>query len=325
MLLFSEIGGYTLGEADALRKAKSLEPERERFVKGALKKGFTLEEANELFDRFDFGYSFNKSHACAYGTNTFTCAWYKTYYYKEFMASAMTLELTQQEPKISEFVAECRGNGVEILPPDINNSSLEWIPTEKGILTPFNCISGIAGKCSEAILEYRPYKSFDDFLERVPKSKVKKNNVINLIKCGAFDCFDKNRTHLIEYFLKSRKEEVPVLPFWCDDVRYVYEGEILGFYCSKHPLDGYINKSIMDFEEGREISINGIIETVKEHIDKNGNKMAFIKCSNLVGSFDVTVFSRTYSKYSPILKEKRRLNFKGKLNGSVLLNVATNI
>lgn len=320
MLLFNKLGDFTLGEADSLRKVKSLEPYREKFVNGCVNKGMTLVQANELFDRFDLGYSFNKSHACAYAMNSAICCYLLAYYPKEFLASTMTLELTKSEPNIKAFINECKKFNISVLPPDINKSEDEFVAVQDGIKFPLNMVKSVGTSAYANILENKPYSSLEDFLGKVTKKTVKKNVIINLIKAGCFDIFDTNRSRLLEQFYITRGIKDKVF-FWCDDVQIQYEIETLGFSVNKHPLDGYVNADISNFQEDTEIAMVGLITEFRTHIDKNNKTMAFIKFENKVCEFEGVLFSYNYPKVSRFLYNGAKLGIKGrKQNNSILIN-----
>lgn len=318
MMLFHKLGGFSLGEADSLRKVKDLEPYRERFVNGCLSIGMTVQESNELFDRFDLGYSFNKSHACAYGMNSAICCYLLAYYPEEFIASSMTLELTQAEPDIKGFINEAIKLGINVLPPDVNISTDEFYASNDGIKFPLTVIKQVGSSAYASILANRPYNGLNDFITRVPKASVKKNVVINLIKAGCFDDFNKNRSILLSDFYNSRNEEKDIY-YWCDEVQIMYETETIGFSLGKHPLDGYTSKDISDFKEGDIITIIGIINEVKNHIDKNKKNMAFLKLENKLCSYEGIVFSYAYTQLSRFLYKGAKLCLTGKKQSNTIL------
>lgn len=321
MLLLRDIGGFTLGEADSLRKVKSLEPYRERFIAFAISnKGFTEDEANGLFDRFSLAYSFNKSHAAAYGLNTAICAYLKAYYPAEFMASVLSLELTKSEPEVQSIIMECRNEGITITPPNINKSTLDFIANDNAILMPLSSIAGVGDAVVESIIANRPFTSLADFLAKVPKKKCNKAKVINLIKGGAFSTINKNRSALLELYYAGVKIDDPV-PFWCDEAQMMYEKEVYGFYLMKHPLDGYVNVNINDTQNGIKLPINAIIGEIRYNKDRNGNMMAFAKCENKICTFDIVVFSSIFAKKNVqgMLREGNIVKLIGKVDGGKLL------
>lgn len=320
MQILNKIGNFSLGEADGLRKVKSLEPFRERFVTNAITNGLTEFEANELFDRFDLGYSFNKSHACAYGLTSAICCYLYYYYPEEFLSASMTLELTQQKPNINAFLKEVRKLGIKVLPPDINASSNEFLATGDGIRIPLTMVESVGDKACSSVFDKRPYVGFADFLKRVNKSKVGKKVVENLIKSGAFDSFEQNRSLLLTDYYNFRNEDKEVY-FWCDEVQMMYENQVFGFTLSKDPLDGYTNKNINEFAEGTIINIVGIIREVRTIKDKNKKDMAFLNIENKECTYSGVVFSYAYPKIKQYLEVGYKLNFVGKKQGtSVLIN-----
>ncbi|MDD6769704.1 DNA polymerase III subunit alpha [Inconstantimicrobium porci] len=319
LMLFNKSGNFTLGEADKLRKVHDLEPYRERFVTGWMKNGMTEEQANELFNRFDLGYCFNKSHACVYGMHSAISAWFMAYYPKEYMAGAMTIELTSQKPNIPAFMKTCKKLGIKLIPPSINDSSDIFVANKEGIIFPINCIAGVGESAYLSICKNKPYNSFHEFLIKNPKKDVKKTCVVNLIKAGVFDCFNSNRSILLSDYYNSRNEDTEVF-FYCDEVQMMYEKEVFGFTISINPLDGYVNKDFLSVENGTNTVINCMVTSVKEHKDKKGNTMCFLELENGVCQFSGVVFSRTYNLYKNLLKEGMKLKLIGKKDGSLLVN-----
>lgn len=321
MLIMNKIAGWDLGKADRMRKVKNLEEYRDDFVNCSIDRGYSSSIANEIFDRFDLGYSFNKSHACAYGKITAICCWLYNYYPKEFLAASMTLELTQAEPQIEAFLREARGLGINILPANINVSTDEFVALKEGITIPLTSIKTVGDSAYKAITEERvePFESFEEFVSRVPKAKVKKNVVINLIKAGAFDWYNKNRSSLLVDYYTLRGENADNVFFYCDEVQLMYEKQVYGYYITKHPLDGYDNKHIADFEDGKTVSINGIISKSITRKDKRGDMMCFIDLDNKSCSFRGVAFSRAYKKNGAHMREGMRVNIVGKKDGSSVI------
>lgn len=320
MLIFNEIGGFTLGEADGLRKVKSLEPYRERFVKNAVEKGLSNKESNELFDRFDLGYSFNKSHAGVYGLNSALTAYFRHYHRVEFMSACMSLELTKNEPDILGMINECRKNNISILPPDINKSTSFFEPNGNKILMPITIIDGLGDSAVNHIMELRPFISLEEFTTRVQRKKCNKTSIKKLIKSGCFDSFEPNRSKLLMQFNNSNSDN-EIVPFWCDEVQMSYEVETLGLSLSKHPLDGVISVDINSFEIGTKHSLNAMVTSYKVIQDKNGNNMAFVKFQNKVCQFEGVLFAYKYNMFKHLLLERMRVVVTGKVEkGKILVD-----
>lgn len=316
MLLFSEIGGYTLGEADKLRKAKSLEPERERFINGAINKGFTKEEASDLFGRFDLGYSFNKSHAVAYSMITAVCCYLMKYYRTEFISACMTLELTQAKPDIKGFITENRKYNIIFKGADINKSTDKFEPNGNTILMPLNSIERVGDNCAEHIIYSRPFGSFQDFINKVEPRKCNKSSIKNLIKGGAFDDYSPNRSTVIAWFNETLKEkEREPEYFWCDEIEIMYEKAVYGFSLNKHELDGVVSANFNDLQDGQ-VTINVIINEIRQTKDRKGNEMCFVKLENKACTFDGVCFSYCYKKIKGILHEGGKYTMSGKKDGS---------
>lgn len=319
MMILHKIGGMTLGEADGLRKVKSLEPYRSNFVEYAVNTlGMLRELAHNVFDRLDLAYSFNKSHAGVYGVHSCVTAFCKANYFTEYMSAYMSMEILKEPSKcnIGDLIMECRENEITFLPPDINIATNEFLPmSEKEIMLPITFIKGMGDKSIESIVNLRPYTSVQDLVTRVPKRNVNKTTFQKLIKAGSFDVFNINRQQLLQEYAGAKEI------YWCDDVKMQYERATLGITLGKHPLDNHINVKVSDFEEDANISINAILNEVICKIDKNGNMMAFIKCENKVCVFEGLIFSYKYAYLSPLLLPQLKVNIQGKVsNGKILID-----
>ena len=322
MMIMNKIAGWDLGKADSMRKVKNLEEYREDFVNGALSNGVPQDIANEIFDRFSLQYCFNKSHACAYGKISCICAWLLANYPSEFIASSMTLELTQSEPDIKGFIMEAKTLGINILPADINLSTSEYEAFKEGIRIPLTSIKQVGDSVYEYILKAREkgkIQSLEHFLAVVPKSKANKKVVKNLIIGGAFDFITPNRSELLIRFMTLRNEDISKVFFYCDEVQMMYEKEVYGFALGKHPLDGFKSEDIKSFENGSTISIIGIANDVILRLDKNNNEMCFATMENQVCEYRAVVFSRTFVRFKHLLKKGMKLRLTGKRDGNSIL------
>ena len=220
MQIVQQLGGYTLGRADLVRRAMSkkkqevMEVERNNFVygnkdenvPGCASKGISAEVANGIYDSMmDFAkYAFNKSHAACYAVVAYQTAWLKYYYPVEFMAALMT-SVIDNSTKVSNYIMTCKSMGIRLLPPDINEGQARFAVTAleddekdgygKGILYALNAVKGVGRNVIEGIVAEREmngaYRDFNDFLTRVDRAdvEVNKRTVENLIKAGAFDSF----------------------------------------------------------------------------------------------------------------------------------------
>ena len=212
MSIFREVAGYSYGHADIVRRAMAkkkadvLEAEREGFVEGAAANGIDRDTAEKLFeDMSSFAnYAFNKSHAAAYAIISFRTAYLKAHYPCEYMAALMTSVLGNL-PKLAEYIAECSDYGIKVLSPDINRSGLYFTPDGNNILFGLLALKSVGKQFIENIIEERknePFKSFEDFVERMAEYDLNKRMVEALIKSGAFDGLGRTRRTLLSCYEK---------------------------------------------------------------------------------------------------------------------------
>ncbi|GHT85834.1 DNA-directed DNA polymerase [Spirochaetia bacterium] len=272
------IAGYSMGQADLLRRAmgkKKMEvmvKEKEKFIAGAVARGYPKEKADEIFELLIpfAGYGFNKSHAAAYATLSYRTAWLKAHFPAEFMAANMSNEIgAADKEKLPEYIEVSRRMGIPIDPPDINRSDTNFTVVEGRIVYGFLGIKGLGDGSAEEIIKCRkegPYKSFMDFLERVNIKTVGKKVVELLAQTGAFDRFGQTRQTLVLNLeaavdhaqSKKADKELGQASLFDDTDTQAYpeyqftvqpeldrmerlniEKELIGFYFSGHPLDDY--------------------------------------------------------------------------------------
>jgi DNA polymerase-3 subunit alpha len=216
MQIAQVLAGYTLGDADNLRRAmgkkdpQKMKKERARFVEGAARQAIGDKQAGEIFDQMEtFAmYGFNKSHSAAYALISFQTAYLKAHYPEEFMAGLLTLEMGDTD-KTFKNITECRDRGMRILPPDVNESREDFTvlphadtngvrPVRFGL----GAVRGVGSKAVEAILSVRdadgPFTTLADFCKRTQSGQVNKKVVESLIKCGAFDSLGASRRQLLD-------------------------------------------------------------------------------------------------------------------------------
>ena len=272
------LSGYSLGEADVLRRAmgkkirKEMEQERKRFVTGAVDNGLESHKATEIFDvlvKFA-DYGFNKSHAAAYALLSYQTSWLKCHYGTEFLASLMSLDLGNTD-KLHDFYREGKRSNIEISPPCINRSGVEFIVIDGTIPYALAAIKGV-GSGVEYIVETREsggeFKSLTDFFTRIDVKQLNRKMLENLIYAGAFDTFGHPREQLVEnldsllgystrIFENSRvgiedmfgsidesSTQIHLRPSdkMLSSQLLHHEFLSLGFYLSAHPLDDYMDR-----------------------------------------------------------------------------------
>ena len=271
----SELAGFTMGEADLLRRAmgkkksSEMRAQRKRFLTGAEKKGIERKKAGELFNTLEkfAEYSFNKSHSAAYAMITYQTAYLKSHYPAEFMAAFMSVEAHNVD-KVISGITECRKLGIDVLQPDINRSCSGFTVSDGKILFGFTAIKYVGDSLVEEIVRTREkdgvFESVTDFCARVNSRKLNKKAFESLVMGGAFDSLEPSRARLfasreslLDY--NSIKHHTPTngqgmlfdLPNsvtaptleesepWDDRIRLENELEVLGFFISSHPLRKY--------------------------------------------------------------------------------------
>lgn len=269
------LGGYTMGEADKLRKVmgkkqrEEIPKQREKFTKGAIANGIAEDVAKSIFDQMEkfASYGFNKSHAAAYSLISYQTAYLKAHYPVEFMTAVMDLDITNTD-KLAFFTAECKASGIDVLQPDINKSGADFRVEDGKIRYALGAIKGASVVAMESIVEERekngPYKDISDFCHRIDFKFLNRKQLEQLIKAGAFDCLDKNRGMLFENIetiirnvyasteIKTSQQSslfateelasrirLKDASDWPGLERLRTEASAIGFYLSAHPLDIY--------------------------------------------------------------------------------------
>jgi DNA polymerase-3 subunit alpha len=283
MRIANEIAGYTLAEADLMRRAMgkkdkaAMAAQKTKFINGAMKtNNIPAKLAEEIYDLIEkfASYGFNKSHSAAYSVVAYQTAYLKAHYPAEYMAATLTSEIGNTD-KIVLFIDECRKLGIEVLPPDVNESESTFNVTAGGIRFGLAAIKNVGSNAVEAIIMARTdgnrFTSLFDFCKKVDLRVVNKKTIESLIMAGAFDSITKNRAQLLASVeqniaagqqSQSQRERgqsnlfdgasvkdhpflVPVLPNvapWTESEKLSNEKLVLGFYVSGHPLLKYENE-----------------------------------------------------------------------------------
>ena len=214
--IFRRLGGYSLGQADMVRRAmskkkvKDIEREREAFIRGdqsrnisgCIANGIPADVAEAIYDEiYDFAnYAFNKAHAVCYAVVAYQTAWFKYHYPREYMAALLTSVLDNTD-KVSEYINECRDMGIDLLPPDVNRSRDSFTVEEGGIRFGLVAIKNIGRGFIQNMVHEREehglFTGFQDFCQRMYDYDINKRAVENLIRAGAFDCFGAYRSQLV--------------------------------------------------------------------------------------------------------------------------------
>jgi DNA polymerase-3 subunit alpha len=276
MRIARELAGYSMGQADLLRRAmgKKIPAEmakhRELFIKGASEKGILPSIADQIFEQAAkfAGYGFNKGHAAAYAQVAYQTAYLKANYPVEFLAASMTLDIGVTD-RLNVFRQEAQRLGIKVLPPDINRSEAVFACDAGVIYYALAAVKGVGRQAMDHVVALReaggPFKSVGDFAARVDPRLVNKRAFESLARAGAFDALNPNRRQMVEssellldsaartaqeresgqtsLFGGPAREEsevrLPAVPEWPAHERLSEEFNAIGFYLSGHPLDNY--------------------------------------------------------------------------------------
>jgi DNA polymerase III subunit alpha len=283
MQIANRLAGYSLGEADLLRRAmgkkkpEEMAQQRERFIEGAAQRKYPPKRIEKIFDLMAqfAGYGFNKSHSAAYALLAYHTAFLKTHYPIEFMAALLT-SVTGSTDDVVKYINECREMGIAVEAPDINVSDANFTPHGESIRFGLAAVKNVGGNAIESIVAARKklgrFKSIFEFCEHVDLRLLNKRVLESLIKSGAMDSFGR-RAQLMAVLDKAieqaqkvqrdaefgqhglfgvfQQEEIaeqngklPSVPDWDEHTRLAAEKEILGFFISGHPLEKYRDKLI---------------------------------------------------------------------------------
>ena len=378
MQIVRDLGGYTLGRSDLVRRAMSkkkqavMEKERANFifgneeekVPGCVANGISEQIAGQIYDdMMDFAkYAFNKSHAAAYAVVSYETAWLKYYYPVEFMAALLT-SVIDNSGKVAEYILTCRNMGIKILPPDVNEGEKNFSVKDGAICFALTALKGVGRPIIESLVKERNdrgrFTDLNDFITRMSDAQLNKRVLENFIKAGAFDCFDGTRKQLMavynqvyDHIVKDKKNslagqmtlfdlaseeeketfsiKLPNVGEYEKEVMLAFEKEVIGVYVSGHPLEEYEDfwrkhitattgeflmedeTGIVKIQDGKEVTVGGLITDKKIKYTKNDKAMAFITLEDLIGTIEVIVFPTSYERNSRLLVEDKKVFITGK-------------
>jgi len=356
MQIASEIANFSLTDADDLRSAMGkkipevMDEKRAQFVKGAKKNGISESKANKIFDYMAYfaGYGFNKAHSTAYAFVSYRTAYLKANFPLEFMAALLNSEKANRD-KMAIVINECAEMGIKVFPPDINESSIDFTVIGDSIRFGLLAVKNVGEQAVQDVIKARQERgkfiSLIDFIERIDSRKVTKKVIESLIKCGAFDCLDKNRARLIgilekginnkygkktgQIALFASSDEKPVedskIPEFSKSEVLQFEKELLGFYLTGHPLAKYeeiLKKcttgdtvNLPKSNGSKTVKIAGVIGNIKKRFTKKeGRRMAVFKLEDLKGSLEVLLFPAAFEKEKDRLSNGAEVIVEGRLD-----------
>ena len=380
MQIVQDLGGYTMGRSDLVRRAMSkkkqyvMEQERKNFtygnpeegVPGCVANGISPDVANHIYDTMmDFAkYAFNKSHAACYAVVAYQTAYLKYYYPVEFMAALMT-SVIDNPNKVSEYIMTCRNMGIQILPPDINEGEIGFSVSGKQIRYALTAIKSVGRPVIDTVVTERrargPYTNLKDFITRMADKEVNKRAIEHFIKAGAMDSLGGTRKQFMSIYIQimdniqhdkknnmagqlslfdvvseDHKEEfevkMPDVGEYSKEMKLAFEKEVLGIYISGHPLEEYqemwrknTTNTTADFmldeetgeiavQDGRIVTIGGMITDKKIKYTKNEKVMAFLQVEDLLGSVEVIVFPGQYERFGRNIVEDNKVFIRGRVS-----------
>ncbi|MGE4529723.1 MAG: DNA polymerase III subunit alpha [Acidithiobacillus sp.] len=338
------LAGYSLGGADLLRRAmgkkkpEEMAKQRSIFMEGAHKNGLNPEQAGAIFDLMEkfAEYGFNKSHSAAYALVSYQTAYLKAHYPQFFMAAVLTADMDHTD-KVVAMIAECQRMGMQIMPPSVLHSGLEFRPEgEQNIRFGLGAIKGLGRAAIQAILEARserPFGSLFDFLCRVDAQKINRRALEALIRAGAMDDWQISRADLIaslaahveaaaqfqqgqasqQESLFSGQEALPVAPSlvggeaWTLTETLRQERETLGFYFSGHPMDSLREElaelgvqPLGGISAGTTVLVAGLVVARRSTRTKKGDRIYFLTLDDGLGRLEVVVFAEVWAQAGKI-------------------------
>ena len=359
MQIAEKIAGFNLQEADNLRVAmgkkipKVMEEQRKKFTDGAVSNNYSEQFAIELFDQIAYfaGYGFNKSHSVPYALLAYQTAYLKANYPAEYIAACLTA-VKRDKDRTAIFLSEARDMGVKVSTPDINLSSSDFTVNDNEILFGLSAVRNVGDITADKIVLEREsnghFESIEDFLSRIDSRSLNKRGVEALIQGGGLDKFGLTRKgmfdstiELIENAkeLKANKENNQGSLFEMEDSNSTTininntewdkkellerEREMLGFFVSEDPLEGYgevlksesthsiIELQSLEDEEEINVTISGLISNVQKRVSRRGNPWIQFDIQDLTGTSGVLLFNKLVDKYNASIDGEIYLKVSG--------------
>ena len=337
----NKMAGFSKGQGDILRKAMGkkeievMDQQRRNFVRGAVANKIKEDLAERIFGKIAYfaGYGFNKSHSAAYAMLSYQTAYLKTKYPAEFMAACLSSEIGNTD-RIVTLLEETRRMGINVLPPDVNESRFDFRVKDEGIRFGLQAIKNVGRAAIDAIVRARQKRgritSIFELCEWVDPGSLNKRVLESLIMAGALDSLKGHRAQLmaaVETAMSvgartqrdrssgqtsllavlqdhgeenGMERELPHTPEWSEMTKLSHEKEVLGFYCSGHPLsrfkreiDWFTTASLdraRSLRDGARVVVAGIISDRKIHLGKRGQRVGFLTLEDLTGAMEAIVF-----------------------------------
>jgi DNA polymerase-3 subunit alpha len=360
MRVAQALAGYSLQQADILRAAMGkkdkvvMEKERARFIDGAIRNGLRRDLAQSIFEKIETfaSYGFNRSHAAAYALTTYTTAYFKAHYPREFMAALMSLDMDDVD-KTYKNIAALREMKIWIAPPDVNSSGVKFTVVDGEIRYGLGAIRGLGTKAAETIINARKsggsFESLLDFVSRIDQQNLNRRVIEALIKCGGFDSIAAGRAELmaqVEDALRfaqrnneaSARNQIGLfgampapkparrgsVEEWSSKDKLKAEKEVVGFYVTGHPLDKHERElrrigdlttaDLSSAPDGSEVALAGVIQAVKLKNNKSGKRYATFALEDRHGAVEVIAWPEKYQSFEKVIHGDEAVVVRGRLD-----------
>lgn len=353
MQIVHQMAGFTLGEADILRRAVSkkegtiIRSMQQKFITGCTSNGYSREVAEEIFQwifRFS-NYGFNRSHAVAYSVISYQLAYIKANYPLVFYTEILSMNLGNTE-KIQMYIREAKQHGIKILPPSINKSVGRFTIEGNAIRVGLGLLKGVGFQAIQELIQLRkqqPFSSLFDFCLRAPLTKINRSMIETFILAGAFDELHHNRATLLASLDEAMeqgelfREFADQLDFFQDDLdltasytnvepfpvirQLMMEKEIVGFFLSEHPLHEVRNQlrgigydTIANQKQPKKpVKLTVAVQSLRVIRTKKGESMAFAEFNDESGEIEAVLFPRTFRQVNHWLKEDMFVYIEGRM------------
>lgn len=361
MEIAKQIGGFTPAEADDLRKAigkkihSLMASLKNKFIEGCIANNTSEHVAKQLWEDIEKSqdYSFNKSHAACYALIAYQTAWLRANHTCEYMAALISSVMNTKD-RVPIYVNACHEMGIEVLPPDVNESAVDFAVVEGKIRFGLNAVKGVGEGAARALINARkdggPFESIWDFAERVDPSVSNKRVLEALVKCGALPGSRKGALEVLEQAVawgqkqqadrlagqgsifdlgpvdEEKPKHHPPTPTDEFDQNELLrlEKEVLGLYVSDHPLSAIRDQlrrksdaTIGELErrrDGEVITVGGIVSSLRHMTTKRGDAMVFLQLEDVTGGVETVVFNALYEKVRELCVTDRILIVKARID-----------
>jgi DNA polymerase-3 subunit alpha len=361
MRIARELAGFSITEADDLRKAIGkkiralMDSLKDKFLEGLAENGVTPGIAKQLWEDVEKAadYSFPKAHAACYALIAYQTAWLRQNHACEYMAALISSVMSTKD-RVPIYVNACHELGIEVLPPDVNESMVDFAVVDGKIRFGLNAVKGVGEGAARALIAARteggPFESIWDFAERVDPMVSNKRVLEALVKCGALPGSRKGNMEVLEQAVAwGQKQQAdrlagqgsifdlgpiedekpkhhPVTPSdeYEKNELLRLEKEVLGLYVSEHPLSGIREQlrrksdaTVAELErrrDGEVVTLGGIVTGVRHMTTKRGDAMVFLRLEDITGGVETVVFNQTYDKARELCTSDRILIVKGRID-----------